>query len=51
MNIIQIGIALFIGFVVGKYQHKERSGKCGYCGGDLYVSSGETYCEKCGAII
>lgn len=51
MNILEVSIAIAFGVLIGKFFTRVRSGRCGYCGGDLYMNNGETICEKCGAVI
>lgn len=48
MNIFEFSIVLTLGFLVGKFVNRVSSGRCGYCGGDLYMNNGEIICEKCG---
>lgn len=48
MSIYEIAFVFVFGFLISKYINRIRSGRCGLCGGDLYISNGETLCEKCG---
>lgn len=49
MNILEFSIVITVGFMIGKFFDRLSSGRCGYCGGYLYIENGETLCEKCGA--
>jgi hypothetical protein len=51
MNLLQLTIMFIFGYLFGRYRQKISSGKCGFCGGDLYSDMGEVRCERCGAVI
>lgn len=45
MSIYEIAFVFVFGFLISKYINRIRSGRCGLCGGNLYISNGETLCE------